>query len=1165
MPPKKSKPRKKSGASRAQNAFAIANAEHPEIPTLGRGRSRIGHDEDIDSDGSGDGGNDSEGNEWKMGQVDSDDDSDIDSDEAMGESDEERFADYAFSGSTSKGGKKKSKKAAGGMDLDESDSEEEEEGSEEEDDEDEGGYVDLSTMLDRATPEDSDDENDADSEEEERKPKKNKKRSAPESDDEDGMKLLEEGSEDSEEESDEDSDDSMDSFHAFSDEEDVEEDPLKLQALQSMISGLPSSDRPTKRVRLDDPNEGKAPGEYNLALSNDTKKLSIADLLPSVTDATLRKSLKLLADEKDNSTKGGVPGKLSAPLAKRQQDRLDRAAAYVQTKDTLKRWVDTVKSNREAEHLHFPLANASNAPAPQQKKLIPINPSNSTPLNSFEATISDILKQSHMASEKQLAEFEELKTNKMSVEEVQARTAELRLARDLMYREEAKAKRVKKIKSKSYRRIKKRERVKEQDSIDAAMLEERGGEPDSEEDEERQRKRAEERMSLKHKQSRWAKGVKESGRAAWDVEARDGAVEMANRHEELRKRIQGKNMDSDASSDESDSEDEFDEQGERDRQKTLAEIAKLDAMDQEKGGRSKLMGMKFMQKAEAARKQENAAAIKTLKEDWEAGEKGSGDESEEEETTGRMSFKPQQKIEKVKKPKTTQEFEAPAASDDEDSSESEIEIEVTNKATATAKKATNPFSAPAGANTGKFGGRQQAPAEVEEANPWLADATSNIARPKAKTLTIGKQESKSAKVNLKITKDRRSAAEATRKEADGDTNVVINPNATLTITAKRSKDDERDDDDDAAINLIPSHGSKSDSQRELIKKAFAGDDVVRDFNKEKQQLMDDEDDKVVDDTLPGWGHWSGAGLSKKQKKFNANRRKVTHTVEGIQKDKRKDAKMDKVIVNEKRDKKVCYSVFLFLFLLVAGVLTFFRAGDKIPGAASAASFRDKGSVREKSEATDWPRVDHEVDVPGCYHAPRYGQAGPCGGAHGCAVQVVYASGEVAFLLHAVLYRTWCPKGSIEDLIDVKSSPGVGVGVSVMYHACVGSRNSIPNRQCLQRRLTRYRGMTSARGGQSIVSKAALNVARLYGYLTAGRQHIRNLCTVIVIRRSSSALRAASTSRWRAFGVSVDVGYLQPLGTFLRAQRVMTFVIPGAHKGPSSGPRTGGSALLVEAG
>jgi len=55
-------------------------------------------------------GSDSEGNEWKMGQVDSDDDSDLDSDEAFGESDEERFEGWGFSGSSKDKKKKKTVK-----------------------------------------------------------------------------------------------------------------------------------------------------------------------------------------------------------------------------------------------------------------------------------------------------------------------------------------------------------------------------------------------------------------------------------------------------------------------------------------------------------------------------------------------------------------------------------------------------------------------------------------------------------------------------------------------------------------------------------------------------------------------------------------------------------------------------------------------------------------------------------------------------------------------------------------------------------------------------------------------------------------------------------------------------------------------------------------------
>jgi len=92
-------------------------------------------------------GSDSEGNEWTLGGLREDDeDSDLDSDDAFGESDEERFAGYSFRGSSSKKGKSRrsgksaSKVEDGNRDIDL------DEQSEDDDDEEEG--VDLATMLD---------------------------------------------------------------------------------------------------------------------------------------------------------------------------------------------------------------------------------------------------------------------------------------------------------------------------------------------------------------------------------------------------------------------------------------------------------------------------------------------------------------------------------------------------------------------------------------------------------------------------------------------------------------------------------------------------------------------------------------------------------------------------------------------------------------------------------------------------------------------------------------------------------------------------------------------------------------------------------------------------------------------------------------------------------
>lgn len=52
----------------------------------------------------------------------------------------------------------------------------------------------------------------------------------------------------------------------------------------------------------------------------------------------------------------------------------------------------------------------------------------------------------------------------------------------------------------------------------------------------------------------------------------------------------------------------------------------------------------------------------------------------------------------------------------------------------------------------------------------------------------------------------------------------------------------------------------------MIKEAFAGDDVIRDFLKEKREAVEASKPKDVDLTLPGWGEWGGVGLKPSAKK-----------------------------------------------------------------------------------------------------------------------------------------------------------------------------------------------------------------------------------------------------------------------------------------------------------
>ena len=617
---KKPKP-KRQKAKRSLNALAIAEQQNPtrskiRQSRLGKSepepskRKKQGDNEDDESEDvegkrkrrkAGDKdrygneiehGSDSSGNEWVVGQVNRDEDSDLDSNEAMGASDEERFEGFRFRGSQEEASRTKTplRNAEPNLDSDElqdidlREDGDEVLGSDEESDGLGEDAVDLATMLDA-----SDDDKDL---------RQSPSRSGESLHGSESDVDPETGSSAEDEES----------MLSYSGDEDDARDSAKLASLQALVSTMNEQNQHTGRSQAPvDAQESTTPSQFGL---NSKRKLTVADMIPSVTDPGLKKSLKLLADNdpKPTSKLGGIPKKLDVPLPKRQQDRLDRVAAYEQSKETLNRWVDTIKHNRRAEHLSFPLKDPSASAAPGSQRLLPN--SHSLPPTDLESTIQNILKDSGFAvsngksEEEQLQAFEELEANKMPLEEVQARRAELRRARELLFREEIRAKRIKKIKSKSYRKVHRKERERnmqrEKDALTAA------GVDDSESEKERQdRRRAEERMGARHRESRWAKGVKDSGRAKWDEDARGGVTDMARRGEDLRRRIEGKQVAGDddnivSSETESGEEDDLEEGDTRnnrklqDRLQSVGEIGnELDPND--KG--SRLASKDFMKKA----------------------------------------------------------------------------------------------------------------------------------------------------------------------------------------------------------------------------------------------------------------------------------------------------------------------------------------------------------------------------------------------------------------------------------------------------------------------------------------------------------------------------------------------------------------------------------------
>ncbi|TKA77516.1 hypothetical protein B0A49_03339 [Cryomyces minteri] len=848
-------------------------------------------------------GSDSEGNEWRMGHVDNEDDSDLDSDEAFGSSDEEKFEGFTFRGSSGGAKGKKQKKrlnktisGASEIDLDEVNGNNVDEDDEDDDDLDDDDLddddlgddaVDLATMLDQS-----------EYSEHESKRKAGKRPGLQESEtDSDGHASSEEGSED------ETSDTSM------PDDENSDEDPSKLTQLQDLIASLePQPTTTSKKAHTVDVYESLVPSDFGHTSS---QKLTVDDLRAATSDPSLRKSLKLL--EQSSSTKQvpkrtGVARKLDAPLPKRQQDRLDRAAANQKANETLERWKDTVIHNRRAEHLSFPLQDPSAAEPQGVTKFVPTL--ESKPANELESTIQSILQESGFSTSKgkteedQIRAFEELATKKMPLEEVQARRAELKKARELLFREEVRAKRVKKIKSKSYRRVHRREREKvaqnEKDAFAAA-----GIDISEDEREQNERRRAEERMGAKHREGKWAKSVHQSGRAAWDEDARAGVTEMARRNEELRRRIEGKEVHAedeegttDISSDESEDDSLSDGEGNASSEdKRLSrQLAKLNRSASE-GGESKLSSMMFMKRAEAARKAQNDEDIERMRREL-AGEETASD-NEQETSMGRKLFGP--KPTAAINPAITQkgsEFEERSGSDNEDrNSEDGVNI-VVDKADSTSKDPTpkprSIFKKPQ-----KIAKRQPAPSTDDANNPWLSRSTKNG------THAVDVQDSVQADV-LRIDRLDRSTPPRTkpaqsRHVTTTECTAPTDADGWTTVTYAKDGVEYADGEDDYDAE---SHLPFVLRNQELVRRGFAGDEAVTDFEAEKKAAIAEEDDKITDNTLPGWGSWTGEGLSKAAKRAqNRQKGRFTTTEEGIKPETRKDRKLGNVIINEGRVKK----------------------------------------------------------------------------------------------------------------------------------------------------------------------------------------------------------------------------------------------------------------------
>lgn len=141
--------------------------------------------------------------------------------------------------------------------------------------------------------------------------------------------------------------------------------------------------------------------------------------------------------------------------------------------------------------------------------------------------------------------------------------------------------------------------------------------------------------------------------------------------------------------------------------------------------------------------------------------------------------------------------------------------------------------------------------------------------------------------------------EEKQKETKQNTDELINPNKFIAVEPRRLKtalpDSWNDEDVDDAED-----DEEVDLQRMTIAEAFEDDDIVMDFKQEKEDKTKSEQLEDINLTLPGWGSWTGSGISENEEK-KGRRRMVLKFPKELP---RKDDNKDKLILNETVPKKL---------------------------------------------------------------------------------------------------------------------------------------------------------------------------------------------------------------------------------------------------------------------
>ncbi|KAF8106106.1 hypothetical protein N665_0147s0062 [Sinapis alba] len=649
------------------------------------------------------------------------------------------------------------------------------------------------------------------------------------------------------------SEDDVDGGNNENDEEgDDDDDDRHTRMLQS-LTGMPSAafegESKSKPVLF---TEAYPEGEFNPTrdVLEGKNVLTVEDFLaPLEGKPGYQKTSKQIAQMRKD-TKHVV----HAPLPKPQRERLERKAVIGLVDGEFSKWVHLVKKNREAPTVYF------NQHVDLGYSTVGAIASQFQPRTQFEKKMASVLNDSDVSEAHRDDGARLLELNEVSMEDHIKDRNHIAKMRFLLFRHEQKCKHIKRIKSKTYHRLKNKDL--KNSSLGALMDPEMA----KEEAMRQEAKRVEERMTLKHKNTgKWVKRMLRRGLNVKHDGTREAIAEQLQMNANLSRKMNS--MRDGSSSDEEELNDGSDE----DTPSRLIAKAKektLKTLEDDEVPNAGLMSLPFMARAMKKKNEEANEEAKRALEEYEEWENSGGENSKKNvNVSGRRVFGATAKVEAPKESKKDSDNFYDNSDSDNGIEDNDIE-------------AVRDNASPA---------RTITETEFDDVDGNSASKT---------TFDVAMFASGSWK---KMTGCKNTES----KKASKKTRVPISQ----AQDKKGSRDEESESEAEQMVDGVLTCAASKETfeipcQAELINRAFAGDDVLDEFEKDKEEVLSQEVSKPEKPVLlPGWGNWAymqrKIGMSKQMAQKHEAEKKEWE--KGLK--TRKDARLKHVIISEKVDKK----------------------------------------------------------------------------------------------------------------------------------------------------------------------------------------------------------------------------------------------------------------------